>query len=238
MYTIKVKCNECGVEFDKNVFEYNRKMKLGKKTVFCSIGCGTKFQIKQRLEKNKSEYYSNPKKCLVCNSIISYERRFENKFCGHSCSAKFTNTYRKRKLNIIKQCLFCNKNFNPHRKNVGKFCTRKCSYDYRKKQSIDLINSGKYKSTQCHTLKKYLIEIRGYKCESCGLSEWLNQKIVLTLDHKDGDATNNVLNNLQLLCWNCHSLTPTFGSKNKNGTRYWRKERYLPVSSNGKTPSS
>lgn len=236
MNTIKIKCNECGVEFDKNVFEYNRKKKLGKKTFFCSIGCGTKFQIKQRLEKNKSEYYSNPKKCLVCNSTISYERRFENKFCGHSCSAKFNNQKRK----VIKQCLFCNKEFNPLRGNVGKFCTQKCSASYRKQQVINLINSGNYKpkSTQTRALKNFLIETRGYKCESCGLSEWLNQKIVLTLEHKDGDATNNKLCNVQLLCWNCHSLTPTFCGKNKNGTRHWRKERYLPVSSNGKTPSS
>ena len=31
-------------------------------------------------------------------------------------------------------------------------------------------------------LKKYLISVRGHKCENCNLNEWLNQPITLELD--------------------------------------------------------
>lgn len=233
MNTIKIKCNECGVEFGKSIYEIKRKQKIGKDKFFCSLKCGGVYQQKRKQENKINIYISNPKKCVCCYSNLIFTKR-KNKFCSHRCSSIFNN---KNRI-LIKNCVSCNKQFNPHRGNVGKFCSHQCSADFKKQKVIDLIKSGNYKSIQCQTLKKFLIETRGYKCESCRLSDWLNQKIVLTLEHIDGDSTNNKLDNVQLLCWNCHSLTPTFGSKNKNGTRCWRRKRYLPVSFNGKMPSS
>lgn len=55
-----------------------------------------------------------------------------------------------------------------------------------------------------------LIHLRGHKCECCGSSEWLGQPITLEIHHIDGDRTNNTLENLQLLCPNCHSYTPNW----------------------------
>jgi len=43
----------------------------------------------------------------------------------------------------------------------------------------------------------------------------MDQPIPLELDHIDGNHQNNALDNLRLLCPNCHSLTPTFRGKNK-----------------------
>lgn len=59
-----------------------------------------------------------------------------------------------------------------------------------------------------------LIKLRGHKCECCGLSEWNNLPITLQAHHIDGDKTNNELENLSLLCPNCHSQTDNFCSKN------------------------
>ena len=64
-------------------------------------------------------------------------------------------------------------------------------------------------------LLPYLIKIRGHQCEECKNKEWLGQPITLQVHHKDGDRTNNELENLQLLCPNCHSYTDNFGSKNR-----------------------
>ena len=55
-----------------------------------------------------------------------------------------------------------------------------------------------------------LIALRGRKCEKCGLSEWLGNPINLEVHHEDGDRLNNSLDNLKLLCPNCHSYTPNF----------------------------
>jgi 5-methylcytosine-specific restriction endonuclease McrA len=44
-----------------------------------------------------------------------------------------------------------------------------------------------------------------HKCYSCDLTMWLGKKIPLELHHKDGDHTNDALENLTVLCPNCHS---------------------------------
>lgn len=61
--------------------------------------------------------------------------------------------------------------------------------------------------------------MKEYKCEECGLTEWNNKKISLELHHIDGDRTNNIIENLQLLCPNCHSQTKNFRSKKLNGRK-------------------
>ena len=52
-------------------------------------------------------------------------------------------------------------------------------------------------------------------CEECGISEWMNKPISMELHHKDGNHNNNNLDNLEILCPNCHSQTDTFRSKKR-----------------------
>lgn len=81
-----------------------------------------------------------------------------------------------------------------------------------------LIPNSPYKSTT--TLKERLFRegIKEERCERCGLNEWLGEKLLMTLDHIDGDNRNNSLENLKILCPNCHSQTPTWCGKNKDRT--------------------
>jgi Zn finger protein HypA/HybF involved in hydrogenase expression len=77
-----------------------------------------------------------------------------------------------------------------------------------------LIKDCEYNSNK---LRKRLISegIKEHKCECCGLNEWLGELIPLELDHIDGDHYNNILENLKILCPNCHAKTPTYRGKNK-----------------------
>ena len=70
-------------------------------------------------------------------------------------------------------------------------------------------------------LKKRLIEagIKEDRCERCGISEWLGEKLSIHLHHKNGDGTDNRLENLEMLCPNCHSLTDTYGGRNGHRRR-------------------
>ena len=63
-------------------------------------------------------------------------------------------------------------------------------------------------------LKRHLIEARGHKCEMCKGTEWLGRPIPLELHHIDGCKDHNTDENCQLLCPNCHTLTPNFRGKN------------------------
>lgn len=113
-----------------------------------------------------------------------------------------------------------------HRNTYNKYCLE-FNYDfdnchggkkYRVNHKYDLkdIFDGKYPHYNTSHLNNRLIK-EGYKerkCECCGNSEWLNRPIVLELHHIDGNHSNNALENLQLLCPNCHAITDNFKSKN------------------------
>jgi 5-methylcytosine-specific restriction endonuclease McrA len=60
-------------------------------------------------------------------------------------------------------------------------------------------------------LKEGLIE---NVCSICGITEWNNNPINMELDHIDGNRSNHKLENLRMLCPNCHSQTETYRSKN------------------------
>lgn len=69
-------------------------------------------------------------------------------------------------------------------------------------------------------VKKHLLNKRGNKCECCGLTKWLDKDIILEVHHIDGHRKHNNLDNLKLLCPNCHSFTPNWRGRNRNNPIY------------------
>ena len=72
-----------------------------------------------------------------------------------------------------------------------------------------------YKS---HYLKNKIVTngLKEYKCEVCGLTDWNNKPITLELHHLNGNHYDNRLENLQLVCPNCHSQTPNYKGRNRD----------------------
>ena len=65
-------------------------------------------------------------------------------------------------------------------------------------------------------LFKKLIELGWIaQCKNCSLTDWLSKPLRLHVDHKNGNHTDNRLENLQFLCPNCHQQTENWGAKNK-----------------------
>jgi hypothetical protein len=65
-------------------------------------------------------------------------------------------------------------------------------------------------------IKRRLIaaRLKRNRCEECGINRWRDKPLSLALHHVNGNKHDNRLENLALLCPNCHSQTPNFGVKN------------------------
>lgn len=73
-----------------------------------------------------------------------------------------------------------------------------------------------------YKLKQKLLKenIKENKCEICGLTEWLGKPLIIQLHHINGNNTDNRLENLQMLCPNCHSQTDSYcGKANTNSIK-------------------
>jgi hypothetical protein len=83
-------------------------------------------------------------------------------------------------------------------------------------------------------LKRRLIAdgLKEPRCERCGIEDWLGEPLTLALHHRNGDTCDDRLENLSLLCPNCHSQTENFAGRNRRGRdgaaqRSLRKRPYL-----------
>lgn len=54
-----------------------------------------------------------------------------------------------------------------------------------------------------------------HECEICKYTEWMGEPIPLSIDHIDGNHFNNDLDNLRIICFNCHAQTETFAGRSK-----------------------
>ena len=127
-------------------------------------------------------------------------------------------------------CLFCGKNFYSSYSSFGKYCSLKCQHEYLNKLRIQGWLQGKINPLNTSGLltpwvRRYLFKKFNDKCCLCGWRE-INKttgKIPLEVDHIDGNFRNNEINNLRLLCPNCHSLTSNYKSLNKGKGRSKRR---------------
>lgn len=66
------------------------------------------------------------------------------------------------------------------------------------------------------TIKRRLLEagILSNRCQECGISEWRGRPLSIQIDHRNGVRDDHRVENLRMLCPNCHSQTETFGVRN------------------------
>jgi tRNA G10 N-methylase Trm11 len=159
------------------------------------------------------------KKCKCCNveDAIKYSKYSNGEFCSSKCARSYST---KEKRNEINKKV--SRKLSNHKKR---------EYNYSGTKIIEMIEKRKKywdernKNADFNTLgidgrrKRVILEQDG-KCNKCGLSTWLGEKIPMELEHIDGNHSNNVRNNLEALCPNCHSLTPTWRGRNKQNQKH------------------
>ena len=108
--------------------------------------------------------------------------------------------------------------FTRYAKELGVYKPNQAGKGLQKsKKKLEDVFSGKVHMVTSH-LKLRLIREghKEWKCEICGIDDWLGNPITLELDHISGHRSDNSLENLRILCPNCHSQTPTFRSSTKH----------------------
>lgn len=202
----------------------------------CSL-CDKEFYKRpDKIKNNKNHYCSleciqnNPRskllvECINCHKEFykkaHYVRQSPNHFCSRNCSASYNNLGVRRHEGELSDCIACG---DKVRNSYKKYCSTKCSENHLLETQLEKYKNGEILTPSA--IKKYLILHNGHKCSICGLEEWCGQKIPLVMDHIDGNAENNLPDNLRLVCGNCDMQLPTYKSKNKGNGRAYRRQRY------------
>lgn len=115
---------------------------------------------------------------------------------------------------------------NENQIDYSHFTGRARKYTRKKTASIQDYLNNKIKITSAKLKEKLIAEgLKENRCEICGISEWQGKPITCQLHHKDGNNQNNCLENLQILCPNCHSQTENYcGQANKNKKAYYCRD--------------
>jgi hypothetical protein len=160
------------------------------------------------------------KNCPKCNS----QHNLSGIYCCRSCanSRIFTEQSRKKKSDSNKK--YWNALSDSERKNKIKILSEISP----KSKSNHLENTLTQDWNVLGIMSKRLrviLEQNG-KCNKCGITHWMTERITLEYEHKDGDNSNNSRDNVEALCPNCHSQTKTWRGR-KNGKKQKRVEEFL-----------
>ena len=204
-------CKKCGEKFESTKGLIN----------YCSLQCrnSRNWSEEDKLKRSQSLLDFNKKNGTLKKIVIRIKPTDEEiiiaannnvimQQAAYSLGIKLeTFAKRAKKLGVY--------NPNPQRKGLLK-------YDHEYKISHEDILSGNNKLSSYNLKNRLLnLKIKEYKCEICNLNEWQEKTITLELHHMDGNRYNNKLDNLQILCPNCHSQTHTYRRSNK---RVYKKE--------------
>ena len=159
-----------------NVAEYRKNTAL-----FCSRRCMA-LDSRQQVVAN----------CVECGVIFTHisSRANKAKYCGRKCYHKA----QRRKGKTQYYCVHCGIGFLGSLSHNRKYCSKQC------------VNKGKKENfTPVFTTVRKAMLRRGLidQCNRCG---YATEPKILGVHHKDRNRKNNALDNLEILCPNCHSL--------------------------------
>ena len=168
-----------------------------------------------------------------CQSEFKPDRK-TSKYCSRSCAAKVNNSrHPKRAAKALSQCVDCGATVSSRRTRRCNGCHLLC-IKYKSAERVQQWLDGSWSGGGAYilsdTVRRYLLEKSDYKCQACSFSAFhpIDGKSILEINHVNGDGTDHRPENLQVLCPNCHALTPTYRGRNRGNGRPWSYHRRAP----------
>lgn len=256
---LKILCRSCHSQTDtfcrtkkslenkKNTTEENlettfEKLDINNKCVDCEDiiddekrrcdNCYNQNILPKKYRMNKSTIWKYPENEFITlvkenyslKSVCDYIKNYNNTKAGKNETVKKRIDYLNINITHFNQSKAKLKWMKNNKNNIGKTNIVRLE---------DILIENTLRSGQ-RLIKKLCEEgLKEYKCELCGIGNiWNNKKLVLQLDHKNGVHTDNRIENLQILCPNCHSCTDNYCGKNvrlnniKKGKVYSEEKQY------------
>lgn len=182
MKNIVVKqCEVCGDDFE--IYPPSR----AKQVRCCSQVCAGKIRGRTRQHLRKEI------ECLNCHSKFKAFPCRTPKFCNQKCFGEY---FRKQ---IQVACEYCGEVFHKRpayfKETKHHYCSRAC---FALARLTKVITPRQDRNLRAKLLQRGLINI----CERCGF----NISSILQIHHRDKNHSNNKMDNLEILCPNCHAL--------------------------------
>lgn len=185
---------------------------------FCCKKCACSFSSKKVNNDELKEAV-----CATCGCMHYIKKRASQAITTCViCTPKKIQVF--RPAPAVKHCCYCG---NEYYKNNKLFCSNVCRHKYTQEKRNTAIKTSNGVGLDIRVLKNYKILNEGHRCVICGNTFWQGKPIPLVLDHINGRASDNNLDNLRLVCGNCDMQLPTYKSKNKNSDRTKRKGKYF-----------
>ena len=130
--------------------------------------------------------------CEICGEVFSHiaSRANKAKYCSRKCYHKAQS----QKGTVEYTCAHCGVKFLDAPSHKRKYCSRKCV----NKASKEVWNPD-FSTVRKQMLRRGMLTA----CQRCGFS---SHQQILGVHHKDRNRNNNTLDNLEVLCPNCHSV--------------------------------
>lgn len=149
-------------------------------------------------------------KCLMCHQkqATMYSRYTNGKFCSRVCARAYSTKQKRKYINRIVSKKLEGRRVGGYKTISDQCLKKKLKNIYKKLMLLPFQNCGKNQQRRRVQVQQ------DNRCNVCKINDYMGKHIVLQLHHKDGNHCNNVRQNLQILCPNCHSQTHNFNFKN------------------------
>ena len=151
--------------------------------------------------------------CKHCNKEFFVTKQAHQKnlglYCSNSCSAYDRAGTKRSEVYTTLECAHCKTEFERRKSKLSNsksgmyFCSKEHKNISQQIGGIKEIQPSHYGEVPSK-YRKLAFRLKEAKCELCSYNKFTE---ILEVHHLDKDRTNNTIENLQILCPNCHRIT-------------------------------